>query len=361
MKLVCTILCGPDLSNLARAVASIVDHVDEILLVNTCDMPIVDRLGADSSCLDSRRISIHWWPWQGRFDAARNEALALATEAGASWAVTLDADEWYDGAEHLRSWCARAEAIDAPVEAIELPSGEGDTYYQPRVLRLPCQARWIGRTHEAIALKTKIVAQGKDVPTFRSDAKTPEQVCAKAERDVPLLLEEIAERPLEARWHHYLGNSYCCLGADLDGSDDVWTKAIDAYFAAANLSTWPEEKAIVLYLAARVMLYKRRDFRGVIDTCMHGLAAHAGIAELPWLAADAARLAGDYEQAVYLAALAEVHGERGLYGAVKTRMLHVSRDATRDGPAKVLAEVFRRTGALDLELAERAKIEGWLG
>ncbi len=376
MKLVATILAGPDLSNLPRAIASVVDHVDQVLLIDTVPLPEATT----SSSVERTKILIEAyrvqlalgsvlpvhvpkilfraWPWQ-RFDAARNEALALATEAGGNWAITLDADEWWTGAEQIRTWCTRAENMSQPIEALELPSGEGDTYYQPRVLRLPCASRWQGRVHEAIELKSTIKIVGENVPSFHSDPKTPEQVHAKAMRDIPALLEEIAERPDESRWLHYLGNSYCNLGEGLDGSHELWGKAIDAYFACANLSRWHEEKAMALYLAARVLVIKKKDYQGAIEACMHGLAAHAGMAELPWLAADAARMAGNYEQAVYLAALAEVHGERSPYEAVRGRLLHVSRDATRDGPAKILAEVFRKTGATEREAVERKKIEGW--
>lgn len=363
MKLACAILCGPDLSNLPRAVASIVDHVDLVILIDTVGRPGVleeQERGEVFLSLVSHKTLLCAWPWQGRFDAARNEALALAAESGVAWSITLDSDEWYDDAELLRGLCDRYATEThggARVDALLLPSAGDEVYYQPRAIRLPCSARWIGRTHEAIDLKTRIRVDGG--PRFCSDPKTPEQVRAKAERDLPLLLAEITEKPEEARWLHYLGNTLACLGEGLDGSDEVWGKAIDAYLACANLSAWPEEKARVLYLAARILAFKRKDYRAAIELCMAGLAAHAGISELPFLAADCARKAGNYEQALYLAALAEVHGEGSPYEAIANRTLHVSRDATRDGPAKIMAEVYRVAGATEREAAMREKIAEW--
>lgn len=371
MKLIATILCGPDLSNLPRAVASISGHVDQVILIDTVassalpdergEVPFREELGR--VFLHQKKLVGRYWPWQNRFDAARNEALALAVEAGGTWAVTLDADEFYDHAGLLRDLCENA----APeVEAIHLRSGEGARYYQPRVIRLPCARRWVGRTHEAIDFGG--VTMRADSPRFHTDPKTTEQIRAKSLRDLPLLLAEVAEKPDEARWYLYLGHTYSNLGEGLDGSDDVWGKAIDAYLAAGSKGKNREERALSFFYAARIMVLKRLEYEPAIEFLMHAMTHHAGIPEIPLLAGHAylrlAALQGTetsgiacVEQALFFAQLAEVHGEGS--DAIDRRILHVDPDAASIGPLRLMAEVYRVAGATDREAAMRKRIEEW--
>lgn len=349
MKLITTILCGPDISQLPRAITSIVPHVDEVLLIDTVPDSASSRIDLVSllptDLPPPQSISRFFWPWQGRFDAARNESLALATEAGGDWAITTDADEWWTGAEELRELCEKAEP---GCQALYCESANG--YWQARAIRLPCSARWFGRTHEGLALEHIKKVKG---PVFHEDRKTPEQLKAKAERDLVLIHEEIAEHPEEARWRYYRAETFRLLGR--------LGEALDDYLAVRAASRFPEEQALSCYRAAQIAFFDAAQtgdlgqLRFAIDICAHGLASFAGMAELPWLASCACLemakslqrqglggVTSFVDQAMQWAELAQVHG--GL-NVPSTRILPVDPRAVGEGPRQVVEEIKARVAA----------------
>lgn len=335
MKLVATVLCGPDLSALDRAVASIVDHVDQVILIDT----VIDRVEEESppnapslvsiAKVDAGpKIALRSWPWRDDFAAARNEALALACELGADWALTTDADEWWENPEQIRKACLEAKPTD---EALYFESG--GWYWQPRVIRLPCAKRWDGRVHEGLAVTgTKIRG-----PKFHEDPKNPEQIRFKAVRDSEALLKMIAERPDEPRWLYYLGECYVAL--------EEWQKAVDAFMACANKRGWYEERAIACLRAGEILTTALHDHEGAVEVLAHGMAAHAGISEIPYLAAVACLRAGKDGQALYWARLAEVHGvSRADDGAALAHRLLPVRPDIFEGPERVIQAVYKSLG-----------------
>src|SRR5690606_33400642 len=105
--------------------------------------------------------------------------------------------------------------------------------------------------------------------------------------------------PDDPRWHYYLGESLKNL--------DRHEEAVVAYDRCAALRGWNEESAWACYRAAESLCVLGR-FREAIDRCAAGLARHAGIAELAWLAGYSAYQMGDADQAVHWARLAVAGG-----------------------------------------------------
>lgn len=322
LRLVSTTLAGPGTASVLvdalRSVAPIVDL--SLLLWTGPDDPAqkaeIER--AASAATDRARIVS--WPWRADFGAARQAALDLATETGASWCLWVDTDEWIDP----RGEDVRATILSAGAPALLMPNADG-TYYQPRALRLPCGERWSGRTHESISVAGPRFARA----CFVERPKTDEQILAKRERDLAILLDVTREIPSDPRWHFYLGDTLEGLGRR--------EEALDAFLRCVALRGWDEEAAWASYRAAAILVFHLGRHEQALDVCASGLARHPGIAELPWLAGIAAQRLGKHEHAVFWAELARVHGERAAtpVRALDRRVLFREPKALREGPADV--------------------------
>ena len=135
------------------------------------------------------------------------------------------------------------------------------------------------------------------------------------------------EHPSDPRRHYYLGESL----KNLDRNEE----AVAEYDACAALRGWNEESARACYRAAECLCRLNRH-RDAIDRCAAGLARHAGIAELAWLAAYQL---GDPTQAVYWARLAIAHGLFRGSGAAVPRIGFRNAGALHEGVAHVDVEL----------------------
>ncbi len=328
--IISTTLIGPGTAHLAAdALASVADAVDAHLIINTSGEKLPPFV------LPHEAIAFDW-PWPNDFGAARNLALDAATFAGAEWAVTLDTDERLHNATALRRAIATTEA---PALSVAYQDG---SYAKPRAIRLPCTARWHGKTHEAIAIE----APTTDGVAFSELPKSPEQLQAKRIRDLPLLQAMAIAEPTDGRWLYYLGDTFEGLGNPV--------AAIAAWERCAEVSTWDEEAAWACYRAANALLFSPiQDAAHALVACTTGLARHPGVAELPWLAAIACQRLGRHEHALHWAALARVHGERS---AAPLRALDHRRGfravkGLRHGPADVERFSLRALGMDDAAAA----------
>jgi tetratricopeptide (TPR) repeat protein len=243
--------------------------------------------------------------------------------------VTVDTDERWEGADEIRS----AVASHPTARTLYALDGKG-SYLQPRVIRLPCPARWTGRTHESLPLDGPRLARAR----FVERQKTPEQLRQKAARDIVTLRSLIATAPTEARWRYYLGDAFSALGE--------WGDALEAFQGCADLHGWHEEGALACFRAGDILSSELGQHQAAIDVLSAGMARHAGMAELPWMAALACARMGRLGQAVYWARLAQVHGEDGADDgvAVAHRVLLRIPKALREGPDELLFYLFRELG-----------------
>lgn len=207
--------------------------------------------------------------WSNSFADLRNYALMVAMERGANWALRLDTDMHYTEREDdLASKLIRTEAVSVSLNELR---GE---YTYPMLIRLPPAGKYVGRTHEYYDTgdQPRIML---DWPRFWEDSKSPEQMAAKRERDLTLLKTMLAEDRTNARWWYYLGDAY-------QGLND-YPQAEAAFVRAATYSEWDEERGWSWYRIACLRHEQERP-ASALQACLHGLAEHAGIGELAWLA-----------------------------------------------------------------------------
>jgi tetratricopeptide (TPR) repeat protein len=326
VKIVSTTLTGNNAGIIADALRSVVAWVDACLVIDTGvsdDTLRVAREVAGDKCV------VRAFAWVHDFAAARNFALDAAYELGANWAVTLDTDERIQlHGEDLRAAMASAR------EGVLMLQDEGRTYAKERCFRLPAQVRFEGPTHESFA-GYKVGTRTLERATFSELGKSPDALRRKFERDVEILSKHTRAHPDDPRWFYYLGDSLKNLGK--------LPEAIAAYDQCAALRGWNEESAWACYRAAECLCQLDRHSEA-IERCAVGMARHAGIAELAWLAGFAAYRAGDAAQAVYWSQLALVHGLFEGNGASVPRIGFRNPSALYEGPYDVLRFALRQIG-----------------
>jgi tetratricopeptide (TPR) repeat protein len=340
VKLVSTTLTGNSSALIAAALESVVDWVDTCLVIDTGvtdDTLEVARRTAGAKYAERR------FPWRHDFSAARNFALDAAHELGADWAVTLDTDERIEpNGEDLRA------ALAATKEGVVMLLDAERTYAKERCFRLPMPVRYTGPTHEAFRAY-EVGSRTLSRAVFRELPKSEADVRRKFERDVAILEPYVREHPDDPRWHFYLGESRKNLGR--------FAEAVTAYDACAALRGWNEESAWACYRAAECLCRLER-YADAIERCATGLARHAGIAELAWLAGFAAYRRGEHEQAVLWSRLALTHGLHVGDGAQIHRIGFRDPAALHEGPYDVLRYALRALGdERGAELAERSWAE----
>jgi hypothetical protein len=324
--IVSTTLIGNSHDIIGDALRSVVDWVDWLLVIDTGS---TDNTLAIAREIAGDKLLVREFPWRDDFAAARNFALFVAAETGAHWAVGLDPDERLDrGGIDVRSRLAFAEADVFHV------AHANDTYAKERFFRLPVRGRYVGPTHEAFISDVGLAGTLEGI-RFNELAKSSEVYRRKAERDVVILTRHTAEHPDDPRWFYYLGDSLSGLGRH--------DEAIAAFHICASLDGWDEEAAWALYRAAECFLMLDRPAEA-IEACAAGMARHAGLAELPWLAAYASWHAGTPAQAVYWARQAITWGHFHGAGGSVPRSGFRHPPALWEGPYDVLRFALRRVG-----------------
>ncbi len=326
MRIVATTLFGNNEAIVADALRSVVDWVDVCLVIDT---GASDGTLARAREIAGTKLVERTLAWTDDFAAARNFALDAATELGGDWAVTLDTDErLVIGEADVRAELARA------TEGVLYVANETHAYVKERFFKLPTQVRWRGPTHEAFEAY-RVGFRTLARVTFRELSKPPEAYRRKFERDVATLARHSAEHPDDPRWLFYLGESHRNLGHN--------EEAVEAYDRCAALRGWDEESAIACYRAAECLAALGRP-QDALDRCVAGLARHAGVAELAWLAGYLCYQLGRDAQAVYWAQLAICHGRFRGDGDAIPRIGFRDPPALWEGPYDVLRWAEQRRG-----------------
>jgi tetratricopeptide (TPR) repeat protein len=260
---------------IGRAIKSVVPHVDKVLLIDT---GITDGTIESASEAAGNKLVVVASPWPGRFDEARNVMLDEAAKIG-QWGIMLDSDEWIT-ATGTRPFLAAAKA------EVILAYDDSGTYTRERIFALPSPAKFHGRTHEAVIGGSRTTFSGM---RFYADGKTPEEMVEKRERDLALLLEQIKDEPMDARWRYYAGDSYAGLSKHAE--------AAAMFLACASLNGWDEESAWACFRAAQ-SLAEIGAWLPAQDAAARGLARRADFPDLAWMAGWCAHKMGNHHQAV---------------------------------------------------------------
>jgi tetratricopeptide (TPR) repeat protein len=334
MKLVSVTIANNRENVIADMVGSVSRLVDEVIILDT---GITDNtlLVAAAVCAETDTpFKVVDWPWHNDFSAARNAELDAAKDAGADFALMLDTDEVLElgEGEDIRKLC---ETLPAHHGHISLPDSDR-VYIQPRIFRIPAWGSFSGRTHEAYSPSMPCTLLEKTC--FRGAPKTQEQLAEKLARDEAILRDVVAAEPDSSRWNFYLGNTLRGQGK--------WLEAIEWYEKCSDLrSGWREEPAWACFNAADCWI-RLGQFQRAIDMCAEGLARHAGIAELAWLASYAASKAGQNDQAVYWGRISVALGKFKGIGSEVPRIGFKNGVGLWEGPYDVMRFAYKELGEM---------------
>jgi tetratricopeptide (TPR) repeat protein len=316
----------------ADAATSVIDFVDELCLINT---GITDNtIGVVRDAVGDK-LHVESYAWTNDFGAARNAALECALKRGADWSLFVDTDERFA----FPGYKTRSELNQALDGAnIWLVQQQNGTYAQDRFIRIPTNAFWHGRVHEGLcSTEKRSILPGC---SFYELPKNPESLKSKFERDLVVLLEEVAVHKDKPRWHYYLGQTLECLGET--------RKAIDAYDNCIMLDGWADESAWACYTAARCCS-TLGEYKQAEKFCAAGMTRKPRMPELPWLAGWCCYKRGAYEDAI---AWSEVAAALGGRTARHDSGMFVYPPAWWEAPYDVMRWSYKAMGHRDAELAE---------
>lgn len=248
---------------LPRCLASIKDHVDEIVIVDTGStdrtVEIAERFGA--------RVFHH--PWEDNFSLHRNQSISYAR---GKWIFIIDADEEYlpSAQRSLKDELALAdqEGCDALVMRVENSYSGGVDRVVADSIRIFLDRETIrydgivhnnleGVTHAGLSLG-RIIHYGYD--------KGQETALKKFERTATLLKKQINDNPHNATAHMYLACSYASLERHVD--------ALREALAAIDLVEMQGIREIIFlrayYTAVRALILTKR-FEEALAICHKGL------------------------------------------------------------------------------------------
>lgn len=214
---------------IARCLDSVRPFVDRMVVLDTGSTDGTPGIAAAAGA------QVHHLPWPNDFAAARNHALDLAD---ADWNLTIDADEWITaGGPLLRKWCQAPTRLGTVCVHSEDAANPGTARrnWMPRLL--PRGIRYAGRVHEQPV--SRLPHQRIELH-LGHDGYVGQQVARKQDRNRPLLLAELRDRP---------GDPYLLfqLGKDAEQQGDL-AEASRHYYAA-----YPAVPANVSYRHALVL------------------------------------------------------------------------------------------------------------
>jgi tetratricopeptide (TPR) repeat protein len=194
-------------SNLTSCLESTYELADEILVVDTGS---TDRTIEVARSFGAKVVEI---PWEDDFSVPRNRAL---TEATGDWVFMQDADERLAAESRpiLRALIAGTSADAINVRIKNIPGVEAlfeaRSHWTVRLFRRVTGIRFEGRVHEQIvpsirrAGGTVLPRSGIVIHHFGCAEPGPKRQ-ERQERDLRLLLMEVAERPKDALARYHLG------------------------------------------------------------------------------------------------------------------------------------------------------------
>lgn len=193
---------------LGSCLKSVVDHVDEIIIVDTGS---TDRTVEIAKGFGAR---VYHHPWQDDFSLHRNQSISYAK---GRWIFIIDADEEYRASSQrsLREELAMAEkqGIEALSMRLENSCNEGKETVcldSIRIFRANGRIRYEGIVHNyLLGFKNHAASLGRIIHYGYDQG--PEAARKKFERTATLLRKQIEENPENALAHLYLSNSYASM------------------------------------------------------------------------------------------------------------------------------------------------------
>ncbi|MDP4099368.1 glycosyltransferase [Paenibacillus sp. P96] len=283
--------------NLPRCLSSVQPIVDEIIIVDTGS---TDDTIAIAKTFGAKVIQM---PWQDSFSDARNRGL---DEATGDWILWLDADEELDvnGANKLKELLTRDAIREQGIEGLQfilcshLERGM-ECLVLHRMVRNRPQYRFEGRVHEQIMpsmlrFKPNLILAQVDIHIhhygYLSQNATRQE---KAQRNISLLLQAMAEHPDYPIYPYYLGIELCRIQS--------FEEALNHFNAFLNRSPGLPKPLVASAHKYRLLaLAEMKRYSDLIRHSIESIALYPGFTDLYHLMALGCRATGESDKAIQL-------------------------------------------------------------
>jgi len=223
---------SPNAQHRPPTLALVVIARNEAACIERCLMsakPFVDRMVVlDTGSTDNTvaiaqacGAEVGHFTWVDDFSAARNASLDLAD---ADWNLVIDADEWIEsGGEGLRSVCAGEPVIGVLCQRSDYEVASSIEQKNTWVSRLlPRGARYERRIHEQ---PVSSLPRTRLPLVLGHDGYLDAKIEKKRDRNISLLLEELADRPEDPYVLYQLGKDAEVIAEDLSRASDFYARS----------------------------------------------------------------------------------------------------------------------------------------
>ena len=281
--------------DLKISLESLNKFVDEIIVVDTGSIDLTVDVAK------SFGAKIFYREWDDDFSAPRNLALKKAT---GDWIIFLDSDEFFteETGKNIRFAVERvdkAKKSGVLVHLVNIDKNAGDkildTNFVMRIFKNQKNLHYVGKIHEEIRVGKKLLTEITFAPpnilTIYHTGYSASLTKSKAERNLKLLLEELAETEEPQRIYGYIAECYNGLD-DFANAEKFARMDIDSSGEQKNFST--RSYRIMLNLLAQDLnrLDEREKFAALAVKDFPALPEFT--AEL----AECFALRGDFENAI---------------------------------------------------------------
>lgn len=240
MKISLCMIVKDEEAVLARCLESVKGLADEIV--------IVDTGSADGTVKLAKRYAnkVDFFPWRDDFSAARNHAFSLASGDYLLW---LDADDVLPAQEREKFPALRALLESGRPDAVVCPYETGGvSYLRERFLRREANFTWVGRVHECIALRGKVLRSDLRVLHLRGEKPYTARnlgIYRKWEREEALSPRDLFYYGRELFYHGYYREAEEKLENMLAG-DGWYVNKIEACKVLSDciLAEWGAERSL---------------------------------------------------------------------------------------------------------------------
>jgi glycosyltransferase involved in cell wall biosynthesis/Flp pilus assembly protein TadD len=247
-------------ANLAACLRPIRGLFDEIVVVDTGSADRTREIARDCGA------RLFDFPWCDDFSAARNESLR---QARSDWFFWMDADDRLDESNVQRLGLLFEDLAGPVAYQMTVVSDEARQYDpipQLRLFKIAPGVRWERRVHEQVAqswLRLGYPLRNTGVVIHHTGYRSPEINHQKWERNLRLLLLDVAENPHEVSTLFHLGMTYSLLSRHQEAIP-LLEKAL-----APMRPNHQEARFVFRYLADSLRAVGRSDLAR--DRCLQGL------------------------------------------------------------------------------------------
>lgn len=211
MKISACIITKNEEKNIPACLQSLQNIVDEIIVVDTGSTD-------QTVCLAKQyKAKVFCFDWKNDFAAAKNFAI---DQARGEWIIFLDADEYFFEKSIpllpalIKKHANECDAYLVKIINIDVDHNNKylDDFFAMRIFRNSKQLRFRGKVHEELSFsngKRKALYQldGEDIKLYHT-GYSEQRIKEKCQRNLSILLAELAENPKNINLYRYLADVY---------------------------------------------------------------------------------------------------------------------------------------------------------